>query len=172
MNSTHHRRFAVNHLLMNAPDALTECSTTSSPRGALHTRSALISEDRVAWLESQLELFNRSLRPEGIRAPVRHGASPVTSRAPLPARGSALLALQCETVAPAALHYLNRLSICCHTGALFARAERGGNLCGIARAARTHGEESTSRTCALHHRSRTSPSRRRQDRSCARAMSL
>jgi cob(I)alamin adenosyltransferase len=92
--------------------------------------SALISEDRVAWLESQLELFNRSLPPlkefvlpgGGTAASASHIARAVCRRAE---RHCWALA-NAETVAPAALHYLNRLSdLLFILARLFARAERG-----------------------------------------------
>lgn len=93
--------------------------------------SSYLSEDRVAWLEEQLELFNKSLPPlkefvlpgGGTAASASHIARAVCRRAE---RGCWALAGG-EPVAPAALHYLNRLSDLLFVLArVFARAERGG----------------------------------------------
>jgi cob(I)alamin adenosyltransferase len=92
--------------------------------------SSIISQERVAWLESQLEAFNCSLPPlkefvlpgGGTAAAAAHIARAVCRRAErycwTLARG--------EPLAPTALQYLNRLSDLMFVLARrFARAERG-----------------------------------------------
>jgi cob(I)alamin adenosyltransferase len=92
--------------------------------------SSILSEERVAWLDSQLELFNRSLPPlkefvlpgGGTAASAAHIARAVCRRAE---RYCWTLA-RAEPLAPTALHYLNRLSdLLFILARRFARAERG-----------------------------------------------
>jgi cob(I)alamin adenosyltransferase len=92
--------------------------------------SSILNEERVAWLDAQLELFNRSLPPlkefvlpgGGTAASASHIARAVCRRAE---RYCWTLA-RSEPLALAALHYLNRLSDLLFVLARrFARAERG-----------------------------------------------
>jgi cob(I)alamin adenosyltransferase len=92
--------------------------------------SACINEQRVAWLDEQLEQFNRSLPPlkefvlpgGGTAASASHIARAVCRRA----ERSCWALSRNEPVSPSALRYLNRLSDLLFVLArLFARAERG-----------------------------------------------
>jgi cob(I)alamin adenosyltransferase len=89
-----------------------------------------IDEQRVAWLDSQLEVFNHSLPPlkefvlpgGGTAASASHIARAVCRRA----ERSCWALARNEPVSPIALQYLNRLSDLLFVLArLFARAERG-----------------------------------------------
>lgn len=92
--------------------------------------SAFLTDERVAWLEEQIELFNRALPPlkefvlpgGGTAASASHIARAVCRRAE---RGCWALA-RTEQVSATGLHYLNRLSDLLYVLArVFARAERG-----------------------------------------------
>jgi len=92
--------------------------------------TTLVDETRVAWLEEQVELFNRSLPPlkefvlpgGGTAASASHIARAVCRRA----ERSCWALAHNEPVSPAALQYLNRLSDLLFVLArCFARAERG-----------------------------------------------
>lgn len=92
--------------------------------------AAVIDEARVAWLDGQLQEFNRLLPPlkefvlpgGGTAASASHIARAVCRRA----ERSCWALSRSETVSPAALHYLNRLSDLLFVLARrFARAERG-----------------------------------------------
>jgi len=93
--------------------------------------SVLLSEQRVAWLEDQLEQFNRALPPlkefvlpgGGTTASACHIARAVCRRAE---RHCWALSHR-ESLSSAALQYLNRLSdLLFILARRFARAERGG----------------------------------------------
>jgi len=90
----------------------------------------LIDQERVAWLDQQLEQFNRSLPPlkefvlpgGGTAASASHIARAVCRRA----ERSCWALSRSESVSPAGLQYLNRLSDLLFVLARrFARAERG-----------------------------------------------
>jgi cob(I)alamin adenosyltransferase len=92
--------------------------------------SSILNDERVTWLDAQLELFNRSLPPlkefvlpgGGTAASASHIARAVCRRAE---RYCWTLA-RSEPLSPTALHYLNRLSDLLFVLARrFARAERG-----------------------------------------------
>jgi cob(I)alamin adenosyltransferase len=92
--------------------------------------TATIDEQRVAWLESQVELFNHALPPlkefvlpgGGTAASASHIARAVCRRA----ERSCWALSRNEPVSPTALQYLNRLSDLLFVLARrFARAERG-----------------------------------------------
>jgi cob(I)alamin adenosyltransferase len=92
--------------------------------------SAVISDERVAWLDSQLQEFNRSLPPlkefvlpgGGTAASASHIARAVCRRA----ERSCWALSHAEPMSPIALRYLNRLSDLLFVLARrFARAERG-----------------------------------------------
>lgn len=112
--------------------------------------SAILGEERVAWLDAQLEDFNRALPPlkefvlpgGGTSASASHIARAVCRRAE---RYCWTLA-RAEPVSPAALRYLNRLSDLLFVLARrFARAERGSEpLWNRARQGEAGGEESGS----------------------------
>ncbi|HEY5020588.1 MAG TPA: cob(I)yrinic acid a,c-diamide adenosyltransferase [Steroidobacteraceae bacterium] len=112
--------------------------------------SSMLSEERVIWLDAQLEQFNRALPPlkefvlpgGGTSASASHIARAVCRRAE---RYCWTLARN-EPVSPAALRYLNRLSdILFVLARRFARAERGSEpLWNRARQGEANGEETGS----------------------------
>jgi cob(I)alamin adenosyltransferase len=92
--------------------------------------TVLLSDERVTWVEAQLEEFNRALPPlkefvlpgGGTTASASHIARAVCRRA----ERSCWALARNEPVAPGALRYLNRLSDLLFVLARrFARAERG-----------------------------------------------
>jgi len=92
--------------------------------------SIIVEEERVAWLDSQLEIFNRDLPPlkefvlpgGGSAASASHIARAVCRRA----ERTCWALAGSEPVSPMALRYLNRLSDLLFVLARrFARAERG-----------------------------------------------